>query len=498
MTPSPEFIADLAGRRIVVIGDLILDRYLSGTVPRISPEAPVPVLHVQEDEDRVGGAANVAANLTRLGARVDLIGLVGRDSAAAALKELVKQAGISTRSIRVDAGRPTVQKTRLMARNQQMLRVDREEAHPATGAIERKLADETARRVADADAVILSDYAKGVLVPAVIEAACSGPGEVFVDPKTSDVSLYRGAHVITPNAREAEQATGEDTAELDGCREAARAIARKGRFRSVVITRGALGMYFWSKGGEEGSIPTRARGVFDVTGAGDTVIATLALARAAGRPFREAMELANVAAGVVVDRPGAASITPEELAAALSGSSSTLTKVVAPATARDVARRQRGAGRQVVFTNGCFDLLHAGHVESLEYARAQGDFLVVAVNEDASVRRQKGEARPVQALASRMRMLAGLQCVDLVFAFGEDTPEAAIHCIEPDILVKGEDWKGRGVVGGDWVIARGGRVVFAPLVGGHSTTRIIAEVQSRAPGRSGASQRGVGGPTGSR
>jgi len=480
-------IASLARRRILVVGDLILDRYVQGEVPRISPEAPVPVVHVQQEEGRPGGAANVAANVARLEGRPLLVGVCGKDAAGQQLKEAVAAAGVATGGIRVDPSRPTIEKTRILARHQQMLRVDRERPAAPSAALEARLVEQLLRHRGKVDAVILSDYGKGLLSRAVIEAACSVGAEVIVDPKGRDFERYRGAHGITPNAGEAEAATGADCATIEGCRAAAQQLIERVGLRWVVITRGARGIYWRTADGQEGDAPTRARSVFDVTGAGDTVIAVLALARAAGQPLGDAVELANAAAGLVVERLGAASVTPSELAGALAHGFSTASKVMTLDAAASLARQLATQGRRVVLTNGCFDLLHAGHVASLEYARSQGDALFVAVNDDATVKRAKGRGRPVQPLADRLRVLASLACVDATFAFAEETPAKVVPAIGPAVLVKGDDWREKGVVGRDWVEAHGGRVVLAPLVAGVSTTQLIERIRAdRSRGGKGA------------
>jgi D-beta-D-heptose 7-phosphate kinase/D-beta-D-heptose 1-phosphate adenosyltransferase len=472
-----ELLARLAGRQVLVVGDLILDRYVTGDVPRISPEAPVPVVHVRGEEEKAGGAANVAANVASLGGRALLAGVCGRDEAGATLRARIREAGVSDGGVRVDGSRPTVQKTRILARHQQMLRVDREVVAAVATAVESRLLAWLRRRGRGVDAIVLSDYAKGVLTPGVIGCACALGAEVLVDPKGRDFVKYRGAHAITPNAQETEAATGCDTRTIAGCRDAAKRMLDQIGFQYVVITRGAQGIYWRTAKGEEGEAATRARAVFDVTGAGDTVIAVLALARAAGIELGDAVELANAAAGLVVEKLGAASVTPTELASALIGGFTTAGKVTTLAEAAALAQRCRAQGRRVVLTNGCFDLLHAGHVQALEHARSQGEALLVAVNDDASVRRAKGRGRPVQALERRLRLLASLACVDVVFPFSADTPAEVVRAIAPDVLVKGEDWKTKGVVGRELVEQGGGSVVLAPLLDGESSSAIIARIR---------------------
>jgi D-beta-D-heptose 7-phosphate kinase/D-beta-D-heptose 1-phosphate adenosyltransferase len=480
-----ETLARLQGCKVLVVGDLILDRYVSGDVPRISPEAPVAVVHVREEEARAGGAANVAANVASLGGKPLLGGVCGRDAAGTLLREKVRASGVPVGGVRVDARRPTVEKTRILARHQQMLRVDREVPLPIDGAIESKLVAWLAALRGQVGAVVLSDYAKGLLTKKVIEAACRLDAEVVVDPKGRDFGRYRGAHGLTPNAAEAEAATGIDTRTAAGCRDAARTLLAQVGLQWVVITRGAQGIYFLTAEGEEGDVPTRARTVFDVTGAGDTVIAVLGLARAAGLPLAQAVELANAAAGVVVEKLGAATVAPAELASALAHGFSTAAKATTREGAAALARRLQAEGRRVVLTNGCFDLLHPGHVQSLEFARSQGDALLVAVNDDAAVRRAKGDGRPVQPLEQRLRLLGALACVDAAFPFSEPTPDKVVREIRPDVLVKGADWKEKGVVGRETVEGYGGRVVLAPILDGFSTSGIIGRILERgAAGRS--------------
>ena len=474
----PKLLDRLKGRRVLVIGDVILDRYVSGEVPRISPEAPVPVFRVRGEEAKAGGAANVAANVASLGGRALLAGVCGSDDAGALLRARIREAGVVDSGVRVDRSRPTVQKTRILARHQQMLRVDKEEVEPLTAELEKRLLAWLDRHGPGVGAVVLSDYAKGVLTPRVIERACALGAEVWVDPKGRDFVKYRGAHAITPNAQETEAATGCDTTTVAGCRTAARRLIEHVGFRLVVITRGAQGIFWLAADGSEGDAGTRARAVFDVTGAGDTVIAVLALARAAGLTIGDAVELANAAAGLVVEKLGAATVTPAELANALVHGFTTAGKVTTLEGAIALVHRWRAEGRRVALTNGCFDLLHPGHVQSLEFARSHGDVLLVAVNDDASVRRSKGRARPVQGVEQRMRLLASLACVDAVFPFREDTPERIVKAVAPDVLVKSEDWKKKGVVGREFVEQNGGAVLLAPLLDGESTSALIERIRA--------------------
>lgn len=483
MKRPDELVASLRDQPLLVVGDVILDRYVQGDAPRLSPEAPVPVIRVQSEELRGGGAANVAANIASLGARPEVVGVIGEDDAGRELCKLLERSGISAAGLVPDPGKPTIEKTRILARHQQVVRFDREVVGAIGGAIEQQLCARIAAGVPKARAAILSDYGKGVVTPQVVAAICRCEGPVLVDPKGTDYARYRGADYITPNAIEAEAATGIACTTLAGCREAAQELLAVGDFRGVIITRGAEGIFYRTRDGQQGVAPTRARGVFDVTGAGDTVIAVLSLALAAGLELEDSLLLANAAAGLVVEQLGAAVVSGRQLASALIGRASTAEKVKERDEARAEVRRQQAQGREVVMTNGCFDLLHAGHVQSLEFARSQGDFLVVAVNSDASVRRQKGPERPFVGLNQRMRVLGALGCVDLVVGFEDDTPAGLIEQLCPDVLVKGADWQDRGVVGQEFVEQRGGRVVLAPLLDKFSTTHLVEAIQRAAHDR---------------
>jgi D-beta-D-heptose 7-phosphate kinase/D-beta-D-heptose 1-phosphate adenosyltransferase len=466
--------------RILIVGDLILDRYVWGTVERISPEAPIPVLAARTSETRLGGAGNVAANLRAMEAEVEILGVVGGDERGAVVSELFARIGVEHAGVLRLPERPTTEKTRMLGAGVQMLRVDWEEARALADGQAAELVRGIERRVAGASAVVLSDYGKGVLcravLAAVIAAARAAGVPVLVDPKGTDYARYRGATLLTPNRKEAEEALGRRLREPGDWPGAARDLVRTAGVAAAVITLGADGMYYLYEP-REGHVSTVARAVFDVTGAGDTVIAHLALGLAAGLEFEAAVHLANHAAGIVVGKSGAASVTRAELFAELERTQPHAGTVL---TRAELLRRRaewRAEKKRVVFTNGCFDVLHAGHVAYLREARAQGDVLVVGVNDDSSVRRLKGPTRPVNSLADRMTVLAALEMVGAVTSFAEDTPLELIQALTPDVLVKGEDWRDKGVVGREWVERHGGKVVLAKLLPGRSTSTIVSRLQ---------------------
>jgi len=462
---------------ILIVGDLILDRYVTGEVTRISPEAPIPVLAVHSSHDRVGGAGNVAANLCAMGARTELVSVVGDDGLGRATVEMLDDLGIDASGCIADGARPTTVKTRMVSGVQQMMRVDWEEAVPVSDGVADQMLDGLAERVARVQCVVLSDYGKGVLVPRVLEAVIRAAREagvpVLVDPKGSDYTRYRGATLVTPNRKEAEQALGRKLADLDLLPAAAEELMKLAELDAAVITLGADGIFHRSKDGSSGRVPTVAQSVFDVTGAGDTVIANLALGLAGGLSLEVAVELANHAAGLVVGRRGAVAIQRDEMLAALGETQVQRGKILAGDDVESVIASWRAMGKRIVFTNGCFDILHAGHVHYLRFARSKGDVLLVGLNDDASVRRLKGPERPVNSLQDRLEVIAALEMVDGVVAFTEDTPAEIVRRVTPDILVKGEDWADKGVVGREWVEKHGGEVHLAPLVPGRSTTSIL-------------------------
>ncbi len=476
-----EAVRRLARASALVVGDVMLDRYVYGAVSRVSPEAPVPILR----EDRAiavpGGAGNVVRNMTALGAAVAFISVVGDDQAGSDLTGLIGGQPNVEPWLLVEGGRTTTVKTRYIAAGQQLLRADREQ----TEAIDERLTERILRIARDSMAAtsitVLSDYRKGVLtgtMPAQLIAAARTAGRrVVVDPKGPDYAPYAGADVITPNRKELAEATGMPTDTEAEIVAAASALRARHGFGAVLVTRSEDGMSLVSDDGVL-HLPAEAAEVYDVSGAGDTVAATLGCALAAGLDLPVAARLANIAAGIVVGKVGTAVARPNDMLAALGPHQGALRKVVTMEEASEQVARWRQRGWRIGFTNGCFDILHPGHVHLLEQARAGCDRLVVGLNSDASVRRLKGATRPVQQEAARAAVLASLAGVDLVCVFEEDTPEALIAELRPDLLVKGADYREEEVVGADLVRAWGGKVLLAELVAGQSTSATLARIRS--------------------
>ncbi|MDR2878264.1 MAG: bifunctional D-glycero-beta-D-manno-heptose-7-phosphate kinase/D-glycero-beta-D-manno-heptose 1-phosphate adenylyltransferase HldE [Chromatiales bacterium] len=460
---------------VLVAGDLMLDRYWHGDTSRISPEAPVPVVAISEAEERAGGAGNVALNIAALRGRAIITGLAGEDEAASMLSQRLEHAGIECHIARLP-GFTTITKLRVLSRHQQLLRLDFEQDF--SGADTSGFRRHFAALAACANVIVLSDYGKGTLagVDALIAVARALGKPVLIDPKGRDFTRYRGATLITPNQSEFEDIVGH-------CRSDAELVEKGERLRAdldleaLLVTRSGRGMTLIRAGMEALHLPARAREVFDVTGAGDTVIAVLASALAAGAALEQATALANMAAGIVVGKLGAASASQEELLIAMHEHERIDSGVVDEETLMRRIAHARARGERIVMTNGCFDILHAGHVAYLEQARALGDRLIVAVNDDESVRRLKGEARPVVALQDRMALLAGLQAVDWVVPFSEDTPKRLICRALPDVLVKGGDYKPEDIAGGDCVTANGGRIAVLDFLPGRSTSGIIDAIR---------------------
>lgn len=462
--------------RVLVAGDIMLDRYWHGVTSRISPEAPVPVVHIGEAEERVGGAGNVALNVAALGAAATLLGYRGADDAGESLEGLLAQGGVNG-FLDQPAGTRTITKLRVISRHQQLIRLDFEDGFHHASA--ERLLTGFARALESHAVVVLSDYGKGTLREAqgMIRLARQAGKTILVDPKGNDFAPYRDATAITPNQGEFEAVVGrcEDDEQLV---ERGLNLLDGLRLEALLITRGEKGMTLLRRDAAPLHLPTHAREVFDVTGAGDTVISTLAAALAAGCPWPEATQLANVAAGVVVGKLGTATVSVAELAEALHGPRARHHGGVSLEELLLLVQQARAAGEKIVLTNGCFDILHAGHVHYLQQARELGDRLVVLVNSDASVRRLKGESRPVNPLEQRMAVLAALECVDWVAPFDADTPREAICRILPDVLVKGGDYaRISDIAGSDCVLANGGEVRLLDFVEGHSTTRLIEAIR---------------------
>ncbi|MBF0401785.1 MAG: bifunctional D-glycero-beta-D-manno-heptose-7-phosphate kinase/D-glycero-beta-D-manno-heptose 1-phosphate adenylyltransferase HldE [Magnetococcales bacterium] len=487
--------AGFSDRKILVVGDLMLDRYLWGEVSRISPEAPVPVVRLTRETENGGGAANVALNLASLGIQTMLVGWVGGDGEGDRLRTLLKQAGIQIQGIQIAPGRPTITKTRIIGGHQQMLRLDLEEARPLDDytltATLREALEQLGREPAPA-AVILSDYGKGVLTEeicqALIQAAQAARIPILVDPKGMDYRKYRGATAITPNRRELTEAVAAQERQMIRGEELNRLLAAGEQLRQALsvrlfaVTLSEQGIALLEAGQTPRRIPAMAREVYDVSGAGDTVISTLAAGLAAGLEPMDALHLANLAAGVVVAKVGTTPISRQELLAALSSEEqwAQSDKIASREAALARVTQWRQQGERIVFTNGCFDLLHAGHVTYLEQARQLGKRLVVGLNTDRSVRLLKGSARPIIHEADRARVLAAMASVDLVLLFDEETPLELIRLLKPDILAKGADYSESQVVGGEEVKLWGGRVALVPLVEGRSSSRIMEHIKERS------------------
>ena len=470
---------------VVVLGDAMLDRYVFGRVNRISPEAPIMVLRATREEDRPGGAASVAINIVALGGRARLVGFVGRDDAGRRLRELAVRHGVGADGL-VDANaHETTLKTRMVAGraggHQQVLRVDREDTSPYDDDDERRLLAAFEDALDGASGVVLSDYAKGALSARVareaIRLARAAGLPVIVDPKVRDYGRYRGATIVTPNRKEAREATGLGLRDRDEIVVAGQQIAERADADAAVITLDKDGIALVRRDGDARVVSTTPRKVHDPTGAGDVVCATLGVALADGLSLDDAVLLANVAGGVEVGKVGVQPVSRDEVVEALGTRTAVGHRVVALDELRDVLREHRALGRTIVFTNGCFDILHAGHVRYLAAARAEGDLLVVGLNSDASVRRLKGESRPVNCESDRAELLASLAAVDFVVVFDDDTPQALVEEVAPDVLVKGEDYRDQVVVGRELVERRGGRVVLVPLLGGRSTTGLIDRIR---------------------
>jgi D-beta-D-heptose 7-phosphate kinase/D-beta-D-heptose 1-phosphate adenosyltransferase len=463
--------------RVLVVGDVMLDRYWHGGTSRISPEAPVPVVRVEDVENRPGGAANVALNITSLGGHASLAGLIGDDENGQILQTSLITSNVSTYFQR-DAGIPTITKLRVMSRNQQLLRLDFEQRLDSVDT--RELVTQVEKALADCDVIILSDYGKGTLnkVENLIAKARTHGKRVLIDPKGQDFSKYRGASLITPNLTEFEAVVGPCATDVE-LASRGEALRAELELEALLITRSEKGMTLIREGHAPLHLPTRAQEVFDVTGAGDTVIGLMGLALASGHAFPAAMMLANLGAGLVVAKPGTATLSIAELYTALHGDKLAEFGVIEPAVLIEAVRAAQLRGERVVMTNGCFDILHAGHVAYLEQAKRLGDRLIVAVNDDASIGRLKGPKRPINPLNRRMQVLAGLGAVDWVVPFSDDTPQALIEAVLPDILVKGGDYRPEEIAGGSAVIANGGEVKVLGFEDGVSTSAMISSIIDR-------------------
>jgi D-beta-D-heptose 7-phosphate kinase / D-beta-D-heptose 1-phosphate adenosyltransferase len=471
-------ISSFRSIRVLVVGDLMLDRYWSGPTSRISPEAPVPVVQVTKVDERPGGAGNVALNLAALGAQVDLLSYCGQDETGDRLINMLSDAGIACHVHRLESIRTTL-KLRVLSVHQQLLRLDFEEVMPQLTLEQLKLDFE--RRAQSADIIIFSDYGKGCLqnMAMWIDLARQANKPIFVDPKRSDVNVYQGATVLTPNRREFEEMVGLCADEPTLVKKA-RVVLEQYAIEALLITRGEQGMTLVQRDQPEVHLPALAQQVYDVTGAGDTVVACLALAyHAMQKEWVSAATLANIAAGLVVGKLGAATIDPAELILAASTQSTLLqTGRLSEAALQTVVKAVKAQGKKIVMTSGCFDILHAGHVSYLTAAKALGDYLIVAVNEDVSIKRLKGEKRPIHTLDQRIKVLAGLSAVDWLVSFNDVTPERLIEWIQPDVWVKGSDYQLSELPEAKVVQRYGGEVKLLDLVQGCSTTAILAALKN--------------------
>jgi len=467
--------------RVLIAGDVILDRYLYGDTTRISPEAPVPVVHVKKTEERPGGAGNVALNISKLGVQSCLVGITGNDDAADVLEKYLTDENVECQFVRQD-GLPTVTKLRVLSQHQQLIRLDYEST-----AIEINVEKVNAlfiQQLQKTNIVVLSDYAKGSLrdISNLIQQARDKGCTVLIDPKGTDFSRYQGASVLTPNLKEFEKVVGECD-DIDEIVSKGKSLCQSLELEALLVTRGKDGMTLIRQDEQAVHLPSRALDVFDVTGAGDTVIATLAAAIASGHDIVHATALANEAAGLVVAKLGTAYVTVEELNRAVMEHHVKNKGILNDDHLMSVVSEIKKQGETLVMTNGCFDILHAGHVQYLQQAKQLGDYLLVAVNDDASVSRLKGAERPVNQLADRMAVLDALEAVDWVIPFSEDTPENLINKVLPEVLVKGGDYHVDEIAGAEAVIKNKGEVKILSLLEGSSSSRIIETVKSMEKGK---------------
>jgi len=470
LATAPEF----AKARIIVIGDVMLDRYWSGQAARISPEAPVPVVRVKTIEDRVGGAGNVALNIAKLGGKVTLLGVVGDDDEGETLRRLLEAEGVACDFV-VEQEIRSICKLRVMAQHQQLIRIDFEETSLKfdSDALLARLVE----HLPENNTVVFSDYGKGTLADVstyIIEAKQAGI-KVLVDPKGVDYQRYAQADLITPNLSELQAVIGVSENESNLI-EKGRELLKRYQIPTLLLTRGEAGMTL-IQDDQVHSLPAQAKDVFDVTGAGDTVIAVMALGVALDMALYDAMYLANLAGGIVVGKLGTSTVSIQELTRAMHGDRDSQYGIVSEDELAQILVGAKAHDERIIMTNGCFDLLHAGHVTYLQQAKALGDRLVVAVNSDASVRRLKGESRPINGLQERMTVLAALACVDWVVSFEEETPERLYCRLLPDVIVKGGDYSSGQVAGGDCVIRAGGEVKILQFVDGQSTTAMIKKAR---------------------
>lgn len=458
-----KIIESFKGKKILVIGDVMLDKYIHGSVTRISPEAPVQVVKVEKESYVPGGAANVANNIAALGGTAILLGAVGKDPGAEILTRILNEKGVATEFLVWNA--PTIVKVRVVGQSQQLLRIDYEDE---TAINAQEISKKISKLAANADIIIISDYAKGTINEEVMKAALSSGKKVIIDPKPKNFKLYKGAFLIKPNFSEAKEIAGiSDIAEISK-------KLKEQTGANILITKGKEGMSLFETDGANLHVPTEAREVYDVTGAGDTVTAALALSIAAGAKLKEAALIANHAAGIKVGKAGTATVSAKEL---LQKFEKEQTKIKTFDEIIMIAEEWRKKNKKIVFTNGCFDILHIGHTRLLQHAKSVGDILVLGLNTDASVKRLKGPLRPLTPQEERAEIMSSLSYVDYIVFFDEDTPLVLINAVKPDVLVKGSDYTKDTVVGRDAVESYGGRVEIFKILNGYSSSKIIDKLQ---------------------
>jgi D-beta-D-heptose 7-phosphate kinase/D-beta-D-heptose 1-phosphate adenosyltransferase len=483
-TEVEKFLNRLASIRALVIGDLMLDEYLWGKTERISPEAPVQVVDITMEDLRLGGAGNVINNLVTLGCQVHVAGVLGDGRDGELLREMLTAKQVDTVGLLYDPQRTTSRKTRILASHQQMMRIDRESRTPITPEQEARLANWVRDHAAEFDVILISDYLKGVLTEDLLQAVIAIGKErnipVVIDPKGDDYGKYRGATLLTPNRKETEIASRIAITDEESLRLAGRTLLETLELETLIVTRSEEGISIFFRNGDEMHLPTEAREVFDVTGAGDTVLSLIGVGLACGLAIEDAARMANLAAGIAVSKLGTSTVSVEEIREVYSHQfSEGDAKIKRRDSLARILETERQRGKTIVFTNGCFDLLHVGHVKYLQKARQLGDLLVLGLNSDDSIRRLKGPSRPLISEDERAHILAALACIDHVVVFDEDTPIELIRLLRPHILVKGGDYTPEGVVGKDLVESYGGRVALIDLVDGRSTTNIIERILDR-------------------
>ena len=467
-------LKDIASSSVIIIGDVMLDEYIIGDSNRISPEAPEPIIEEHDRIYAVGGAANVAVNATALGAEVHLFGIIGNDQEGILFRQILRSTGVDDEGIITVSDRHTTRKTRLIARGNQVLRVDRETTECISPSIESKCIE---RIIAlPCDVVVVSDYAKGVITPGLVRSLAETGKHLIVDPKSTDFRTYANAYLVTPNYTELCSAAGVKTIPYDDIEDTGRKLMKTSGITNLLVTLGSMGMILVEQNVPATHIHSRAREVYDVTGAGDTVIAAMSTAVAAGATLADAAYIANIAAGIVVGKHRTGAASPQEIMDYAFGPSAS-EKIADRETLMKRVAELKKEGRKLVFTNGCFDLLHIGHITYLNTAHDLGDVLIVGLNSDSSVHRLKGENRPIIPEEERSHVLAALECVDFVILFDEDTPLSLIRDIHPDVLVKGANYTREQVVGHDIVESYGGSVHLIPLINNMSTSAIIKQIK---------------------